>query len=164
MAAFKRSTRGFTLTELVIVVAIISLIALIAIPNFLESKKSGNEASAIASMRTIFSAESIFFSTAHGVGGFSYYTNNITLLAGILDETLVSGNKAGYSFKICSGNKDGFTAFATPQVLGSTGDRSFYVDETGVIRAGVLTNYVGSCPPASVMQAWPGVEGGAAGP
>src|SRR5437868_7824897 len=86
--------RGFSLIELLIVVAIILIIAAIAIPNLLRSKMAANEASAVGSLRTINTAE-VTYSSTYGTG----YTDLTTLgTSGLLDNVLSAGTKSGYTF------------------------------------------------------------------
>ena len=149
--------RGFSLIELLIVVAIILIIAAIAIPNLLRSKMSANGASAVSSLRTLNNAEVTFRLTYN-----SGYTDNLTRLgpppagstadsnrADIVDPILagmaaggtsISFIKSGYSFlytPMPPGTTFGLIAAyaisADPQVRGSTGQRSFYTNEPLVI-------------------------------
>lgn len=152
-----RRQKGFSLIELLIVVAIILIIAAIAIPNLLRSRISANEASAIASMRTIVTSEIIYSSTF--TLGFS---GNLTVLsdggssancfppavpatasACLIDTTLASGIKSGYTFTYAptgsGGSNSTYTLNADPISVGSSGQRHFYTDGSNVIRMNFTT-------------------------
>jgi prepilin-type N-terminal cleavage/methylation domain-containing protein len=144
--AGRRSDPGFSLVELLIVVAVILIIAAIAIPNFITSKLRANESGAVEDMRTITSAN-VVYSTTWQVG---YAATLATLggnpatptqtAAGLLDSVVSSGNASGYTYSYSPGNTDGggnidnYTLNASPNVPGQTGVRYFYTDQTGVIR------------------------------
>jgi type IV pilus assembly protein PilA len=133
-----KKTKGFSLIELLIVVAIILIIAAIAIPNLLRARRSANEGSATASMRTLGSGELLYRST----------NGNFTNLAGLLGDSIIdnvlgSGTKSGYRF---SATQDAtspdlqFTANGTPSVstgATQTGARFYFTDETQVVRFAV---------------------------
>jgi prepilin-type N-terminal cleavage/methylation domain-containing protein len=140
-----RKAKGFSLIELLIVVAIILIIAAIAIPNLLRARLAANEASAVASLRTISTAETMYAATYPTTG----YTCTLADLgppaagspadttgAGILDNVLSNGQKAGYFFGLqdCAGTpKANYTSTARPVTVGGTGTRAFCSATPGVI-------------------------------
>ncbi len=134
---------GFSLIELLIVVAIILIIAAISIPNLLRSRMAANEASAVGSLRTINTA-CIAYSTTFG--GFPSVLSNLGTSGGasstsadLIDNVLASGAKTGYTFTYTAGAAAGgvipvYTLTASPIVAGQTGQRYFFTDESAVIR------------------------------
>ena len=147
-----RKQKGFSLIELLIVVAIILIIAAIAIPNLLRSRISANEASAVGSVRTINTAEVSYNTTYPDIG----YASVLSIMGGsgtptstnamLLDSVLAGGSKSGYQFKISASTGTSGTAFLTytqqswPVNPNQTGIRSFYSDQTGVIRYNATGN------------------------
>jgi len=143
----KKKQFGFSLIELLIVVAIILIIAAIAIPNLISARMSANEASAVQSVRTIQSAETSYATTYPSVG----YSTTLMQLSGasnsacsatstqacLIDNVLASGGKSGYVF---TWTGDGLTPSVTynvnadPNARGSSGRRSFFSNTPGVIR------------------------------
>ncbi|HTZ32970.1 MAG TPA: prepilin-type N-terminal cleavage/methylation domain-containing protein [Methylomirabilota bacterium] len=153
-----KKQKGFSLIELLIVVAIILIIAAIAIPNLMRSRMAANESSAVGSIRTINTAE-VTYSTTYPTIGF---TGTLTVLGGaasacssgasstvacLIDDVLAHGTKSGYSFTI--GGTTGtpavtYTSNASPQAPGQSGQRTFCSDQSGVIyndpQGGACTN------------------------
>jgi len=125
-----KNQKGFSLIELLIVVAVIGIIAAIAVPNLLESKKAANEASAISSIRTIVTAQ-ITYSATIGNGSYAADLGALST-AGMVDSGVGDGTKDGYGIT-SAGTATGFTVNATPTST-SSGTRSFFSDETAVIR------------------------------
>ena len=126
--------RGFSLIELLIVVTVIGILAAVAVPNLLKSRAAANEASAIASVRTIVTAQITYSAT---VGDGSYAVDLAELEgAGLIDAALAAGTKDGYTF-VSAGAGDMFAVNADPSQIGVTGERGFYSDQTAVIRYAV---------------------------
>jgi prepilin-type N-terminal cleavage/methylation domain-containing protein len=159
-----RKQKGFSLIELLIVVAIILIIAAIAIPNLLRARMAANESSAVASIRTVTTAE-ITYQTGYPTVGYAPALVNLGGALGaacvpssttscLLDSVLANnGNpansgKSGYSFTtgtgtIAGGVNVGYTIVGKPLTVNQTGIRAFCAEEDAVVRvdpAGACSN------------------------
>jgi len=156
----KTSNAGFSLIELLVVVAIILIIAAIAIPNFLRARIAANEAAAVENMRTITTAN-VIYSTTYGIG----YAASLAKMgpppgsgpvsanaAGLIDDILATGTRTGYIYTYVAGpvsaggTIDAYTLNGDPLAPGITGIRHFYTDASAVIRF----NRTGTAGPTDV--------------
>jgi type IV pilus assembly protein PilA len=140
---------GFSLIELLIVVAIILIIAAIAIPNLLRARIAANESSAASSVRSIATAEVTYNATYPSLGYAAALANlggpasactPSSVTACLIDTVLTAGVKSGYAFKATgcpsgSGIYVSFVASAAPSAFNQTGVRNFCIITDGVLRS-----------------------------
>jgi len=154
--------RGFSLIELMIVMAIILVIASIAIPNFLRAKMAANGASAVQSLRSLNTAE-VSYSTSFNIG----YSASLAQLgpptggspvssaaADLADASLAGGQKSGYQFVYTpgasvAGGYHAYTINANPSQPGSSGSSYYYTDQTQVIRVNLTISATSTDSPVA---------------
>jgi prepilin-type N-terminal cleavage/methylation domain-containing protein len=144
----RKQQKGFSLIELLIVVAIILIIAAIAIPNLLRARMAANEASAVGSTRTLNTAE-VSYNSTFPATGFSTALANLggtaspcvasTASACLIDSVLSTSTKSGYTFVVGAGSTTGtpqpsYSVIATPVIANQTGTRYFCSFEDAVVR------------------------------
>jgi len=134
-----RNRRGFTLIEMLIVVAIVLIIAAVAIPRLDKARMQTQETAAVRQIQTLHTAQAQYYSQ------FGRYATKLEELgpptsgqegpsgAGLIPGDFAKGTKSGYLF-IVQGGPGGYTINANPQTFNSTGRRTFFSDQTMVIR------------------------------
>jgi type IV pilus assembly protein PilA len=141
----QRKNKGFSLIELLIVVAIILIIAAIAIPNLLRSRIAANEASAVGSLRTLNTTAVTYSTSCNGFPPSLLSLGpplNACVTADLIDSVLALGTKSGYTFTWNPGavvapgpGVATYSINADPVTPGTTGQRHFFTDMSGVVRA-----------------------------
>lgn len=151
---------GFSLIELLIVVAIIGIISAIAIPNVLASRRAANEGSALSAMRSLHSAQVTYLNTA---GSGSYGSLDDLRTENLVDTSLGSGSKSGYTFdcsaaNLTAGPPPTYFATAIPASTAAwsrTGTRSFTIAEDGIVRGKVTDTAAADHAAATTSATWP---------
>jgi prepilin-type N-terminal cleavage/methylation domain-containing protein len=157
-----RRSKGFTLIEMVIVVAIILIIMAIAVPSFLQSRIAANESAAAATIRTLNSAQISYYSAYPTVG----YASTLLSLGGnctgatvpsstsacLIDQDLQTGTRSGYTYILAnvSGTPAAtYNVIGSPNVVGYSGNRNFCSYDDAVVRVSMtaITTCNGTIPP-----------------
>ncbi len=138
----KNRIQGFTLIELIIVVAIIAVLAAVAVPYALRSRLAANETATIAAMRTLVSAQESF-KTSGGGHRFAALVELASATPPYVDATLGAGTVSGYTIELVNLGDETWEAIATPVNSGSTGNRTFLVDQSGLISYTIDGNQLG---------------------
>ncbi|MCA1565553.1 MAG: type II secretion system GspH family protein [Acidobacteria bacterium] len=138
------SQRGFSLIEVLIVVAIIGVVAALAVPNFLNSRQAAHNASAFSSLRLIHSAQIAYRTRFDRYGDLTELKNAGTLT----DPLLAAGQRSNYNFVVnpATLDNDYYEVSATPSVAPW---RHYYVDASGIIRSSMGGTANASSPPIS---------------
>jgi type II secretory pathway pseudopilin PulG len=128
---------GFTLVEIMIVVAIIMTLATLAISSVLRARHNANEMAAVASCRTIATATQNYYANSYPHTYPSALSDLVLPNSNppYIDSVLASGTKQGYGFTYTFVNTESFTVHADPTTPGKTGTRHFFTDETNIIKA-----------------------------
>ncbi len=141
----KKSSAGFSLIELIIVVTIIGIIAAIAIPNLLTARRTAQEASGIAIVKSLVKAESLYFSSYGNQS--TYGTLNDLVVRNCIDASLLTEERNYYTFQVNLTNPITYSISATPGAGYASQMRYFYGDESGVIRQSLGTAATATSPP-----------------
>ncbi len=132
-----KSKIGFTLVEIMVVLAIVMTLATLVVSNVLRARHNANETAAIAACSTVVTACQAYYANTlpHS------YPRNLSDLVPpastppYIDSVLASGTKQGYVYTYASGDSESFTLNSDPSVPGKTGSRHFFVNESGIIKA-----------------------------
>ena len=135
----RRSRRGFSLIELLIVIAIILILAAIAVPRLNTARMQAQELAAVRTLTTLHTAQAQYFSQ------FGHFAENLAQLgppaggnagpaaADLVSTDMAAGQKSGYVFTLTA-SKEGYTITAVPQIFNQTGRRTFFSDQTLTVR------------------------------
>ena len=131
---FQTKSKGFTLVEILVVMAILGVLATLALPSFLRSKVNSNESVAKSSMRTYSTALENYRSAQNPPAYPPDLNTLVTSTPPYLDTVMGSGTHRGYRFTYTFVSVTRYTITATPQIPNVTGINTYFVDESGGIR------------------------------
>jgi type IV pilus assembly protein PilA len=149
-----------------IVIAIIAIIAAIAIPNIIAARKAANERAAIANLRSVHTAQTLFRERDHDRNGRHDYAVGMGTLEGLIPGEMLDKSKdkpvSGYMYGLLDDPSENpefvWMAVAAPYAFGSSGDRQFLIDETGVIRfstTAIVSPNMSPFPTFATLRQWP---------
>ncbi len=152
---------GFTLVELMIVLAIIAIIAAFAIPNLMKSRMSANEAGAIGTLRTIVTAQATYMNRYN-----SYGTLSELRKAALIESPIVKGQKQGYYVgQITTNSVFAYCYAAIPMDDGRSGTKEYVTTQAGTVYEANLTSGKTSADDSTTTDQWwtPGTTTGVSG-
>lgn len=141
----KKSAAGFSIIELIIVVTIIGIIAAIAIPNLLTVRRTAQEASGAAMVKSLIKAESMYFASYGNQS--NYGTLNDLVARNCIDASLLTESRNYYTFQVNLTTPITYTITATPGAAYASEMRHFFGDESGVVRQAMGAAATVASPP-----------------
>lgn len=126
--------KGFTIVEILAVLAVLAVLTAIFVPRLLNSRIAANEAAALAGLKAIYSAVNMYYEDTNSYPDALEDLIEPNSSISYIDAQLASGSKDGYDYAYSSSAVQDFSLNANPAVPGNTGNRYFYIDQTGVIR------------------------------
>ncbi|MCK5491512.1 MAG: type II secretion system protein [Candidatus Omnitrophica bacterium] len=125
----KKSRKGFTLIEIMMVLAVIMILAGVAIPSMIRSRVTSNEATTIVNLKGLYTAFIMYYNDND-----KEYPLALAEMSKYISASLAQGSKSGYLYVYQRIDEDTFEVNANPERLGNTGSRYFYLNESGIIR------------------------------
>ncbi len=141
----QKKSSGFSLLELLIVVAVIGILLALAVPNLRTARRTANEASAIGSIKSLITAESMYFSSyGHQT---NYGTFNELVSRNCVDSSLMTEGRNYYTFQVTTPTPLTYNITAAPGAALASEMRYFFADETGIIREALGVAATVTSPP-----------------
>ncbi|MCK5493768.1 MAG: type II secretion system protein, partial [Candidatus Omnitrophica bacterium] len=125
----KKSRKGFTLIEIMMVLAVIMILAGVAIPSMIRSRVTSNEATTIVNLKGLYTTFIMYYNDND-----KEYPLALADMSQYISASLAQGSKSGYLYVYQRIDEDTFIVNANPERLGKTGSRYFFLDESGIIR------------------------------